>query len=112
MPRKSVEQMVKEYEENIIPPPVEFRDDCKLIAKPRTVKPIPTPRTKITKLAQALKDSATSFEVDLRHNKDPALLQKQNARKAIEYYFKASSENIKGFKFNETLKVTFKKSIK
>ena len=25
--------MIKEYEENIIPPPVEFRDDCKLKTK-------------------------------------------------------------------------------
>ena len=34
-PRKSVKQMAKEYEENIILPPPEFRNDY---------KPIPTPR--------------------------------------------------------------------
>ena len=48
-PRKSVNQMVKEYEENIILPPLEFRDDYKLR------KPVALPRTKIVKTKQALK---------------------------------------------------------
>ena len=47
-PRKSVKDMVQQYEENIIPPPPEFRD--RPIPKPRNKKPsqapIPTPRTK------------------------------------------------------------------
>ena len=38
--------MVQDYEENIIPPPLEFRDDYKPIPKPRTKKPVPLPRTK------------------------------------------------------------------
>ena len=37
-PRKSVKKMVKEYEDNIILPPLEFRDDYKPIPAPRTVK--------------------------------------------------------------------------
>ena len=45
-PRKSVKQMVHEYEDNIILPPLEFRDDYKPIPKPRTKKPVPLPRTK------------------------------------------------------------------
>ena len=49
-PRKSVKDMVQQYEENIILPPIEFRDDYKPIPAPRTKKPlqapIPTPRTK------------------------------------------------------------------
>ena len=45
-PRKSVKQMVQDYEENIILPPLEFRDDYKPIPKPRTKKPVPLPRTK------------------------------------------------------------------
>ena len=49
-PRKSVKDMVKEYEDNIILPPPKFRDDHKPIPLPRTKKPsqapIPTPRTK------------------------------------------------------------------
>jgi len=34
-PRKSVKQMVQDYEENIILPHLEFRDDYKPIPKPR-----------------------------------------------------------------------------
>ena len=40
-PRKSVKQMVQEYEDNIILPPLEFRDDYKPIPKPRTKKQVP-----------------------------------------------------------------------
>ena len=47
-PRKSVKNMVKQYEDNIILPPPEFQD--RPIPKPRTKKPlqapIPTLRTK------------------------------------------------------------------
>ena len=47
--RKSVKDMVQQYEENIISPPLEFRDDFKPIPAPRTKKPlqapIPAPRT-------------------------------------------------------------------
>ena len=35
-PQKSLKQMVQEYEDNIIPPPLEFRDDYKPIPKPMT----------------------------------------------------------------------------
>ena len=49
---KSVKDMVQQYEDNIIIPPPEFRDDYKPIPAPRTKKtlqaPIPTPRTKKT----------------------------------------------------------------
>ena len=49
-PRRSVRDMVQDYEENIIAPPLEFRDDYKPVPMPRTkkIKPIPTPRTKIS----------------------------------------------------------------
>ena len=36
VPRKSVKQMVKEYEDSIIQPPEQFRDGYKPIPKPRT----------------------------------------------------------------------------
>ena len=45
-PRKSEKQMVQEYEDNIIPPPLEFRD---------MYTSAPTPRTKIEKISKALK---------------------------------------------------------
>ena len=52
-PRKSVKQMVQDYEDSIIEPPLEFRDDYKPTPKPRTKKPVPLPRTKIEEKAQA-----------------------------------------------------------
>ena len=47
-PRKSVKQMVQDYEDNIILPPLEFRD---------VYQPVPLPRTKIEQVAKALKDT-------------------------------------------------------
>lgn len=38
-PRKSVKQMVKEYEENIIAPPLQFQDGYRPVPEPRTIKP-------------------------------------------------------------------------
>ena len=78
-PRKSVKDMVNEYEDNI-------RDDYKPIPAPRTKKPlqapIPTPRTKkpvpekrtiISQVEKALKGYTQSFDVELRDKKDPLL---------------------------------------
>ena len=53
-PRKSVKDMVKRYEENIILPPTQFRDNYKPVPTPRTIilpptqfrdnyKPVPAP---------------------------------------------------------------------
>ena len=47
--------MVQEYEDNIILPPLEFRDDYKPVPSIRTKKPVPLPRTKIEQVAVALK---------------------------------------------------------
>ena len=124
-PRKSVKDMVQQYEDNIILPPPEFRDDYKPIPAPRTKKPlqapIPTPRTKkpsekpvpekrtiITQIEKALKGYTQSFEVELRDEKDP-LVQLQKSRKAIENLFKNLLVQTKGFKFVETLQVKFVK---
>ena len=121
---KSVKDMVQQYEDNIIIPPPEFRDDYKPIPAPRTKKPlqapIPTPRTKkqtsektvpekrtfISQVEKALKGYTQSFEVELRNKKDP-LVQLQKSRRAIEYLFKNLLIQIKGFKFVETLQVKF-----
>ena len=111
VPRKSVKQMVQDYEENIILPPLEFRDDYKPVPKPRTTKPVPLPRTKIEQVAKALKGYTKSFEIDIKNNKDP-LAQLQNTRKAIEnHIISLLIYTIKGLKFVETLKVTFKKTV-
>ena len=124
-PRKSVKNMVQQYEDNIISPPPEFRDDYKPIPTPRTKKPsqapIPTPRTKkpseklvpekrtiISQFEKALKGFTKSFDVELRDNKDP-LLQLQKSRRAVEYLFNNLLVQTKGFKFVETLQVKFVK---
>ena len=91
-------------------PPSEFRDDYKPIPKPRTMKPIPQPRTKIEQVAKALKGYAKSFEIGIKNN-DP-LEQLQNTRKAVEYHIVKILTSMKGLKFVETLRVTFKKLVK
>ena len=124
-PRKSVKDMVQQYEDNIIIPPPELRDDYKPIPAPRTKKPlqapIPTPRTKkpsekpvpekrtfISQVEKALKGYTQSFDVELRDKKDP-LLQSQKSRRAVEYLFNNLLVQTKGFKFVETLQVKFVK---
>ena len=107
-PRKSVKQMVQEYEDNIILPPPKFRDDYKPTPKPRTKKPTPLPRTKIEEFDKALKGYTKSFEINIKNNKDP-LIQLQNTRLGLKYYIIKTLTSMKGLKFVETLKVTFKK---
>ena len=108
-PRRSVRDMVQDYEENIIQPPLEFRDTP--VPMPRTiksVKPTPAPRTQINQVDKALKGYTQSFEIGIKNNKDP-LLQLQNTRKAVEYHLIKTLPSMKGIKFVETLKVTFSK---
>ena len=110
-PRKSVKQMVQEYEDNIIQPPLEFRDDYKPTPKPRNKKPAPLPRTKIEEVDKALKGYTKSYEIGIKNDKDP-LIQLQNTRLAIEYHIIKVLTSMKGLKFVETLRVTFKKLAK
>ena len=110
-PRKSVKQMVQEYEDNIILPPLEFRDDYKPIPKPRNKKPVPLPRTKIDEVDKALKGYTKSYEIGIKNDKDP-LIQLQNTRLAIEYHIIKVLTSMKGLKFVETLRVTLKKLAK
>ena len=110
-PRKSVKQMVQEYEDNIIPPPLAFRDDYKPVPMPRTiktVKPTPAPRTQIKQVDKALKGYTKSYEIGIKNNKDP-LEQLQNSRLAIKHHINKLLDELKGLKFIEALKVTFSK---
>ena len=112
-PRKSVKQMVKQYEENIILPPPEFRDNYKPVPAPRTKKnaakkPVPTPRTIIKQTDKALKGFVKSYEINIRNNRDP-LVQMQNTRKGAERQVTTLLNEMKGLKYVETLKVTFEK---
>jgi len=65
-PQKSVKQMVQDYEDNIILPPPEFRDDYKPVPLPRTKKPVPSPRTKIEQVAKVMKGYTKSFEIGIK----------------------------------------------
>ena len=92
----------QEYEENIISPPIQFRDDY----KPK--KPIALPRTVIEKTKQALKNYTESYKISIKNWKDP-LIQLQNTRLAIKTHLKNLLKSMKGFKYVETLEVTFEK---
>ena len=126
-PRKSVQQMVRDYEENIIPPPLEFRDGYKPVPVPRTKRPVAAPRTKIPVAAprmikkpvpaprtiiqetnKALKGFTKSYEINIKNSKDP-LMQLQNTRKAVAIRIEKILKSMKGLKFVETLRVTFEK---
>ena len=134
VPRKSVKQMVKEYED-IIQQPEQFRDGYKPIPKPRTDRPLqmrrpPKPTRKpppppilqledkeritdvsspkITQIQKALKNSTKSFAVDIIDNKKP-LHQLTETKKVIEQYLNKELGELKGFKYIEPLKITFEK---
>ena len=84
-PRKSVKQMVEDYEDNIILPPPEFRDGYKPVPMPRTKqpvvkKPLPLPRTKIEQVSKALKGYTKSYEISIKNNKDPLVQLKTQER--------------------------------
>ena len=72
--------------------------------------PAPLPRIKIEQVDKALKGYTKSFEIGIKNNKDP-LEQLQSTRKAIEHHIESILTSMKGLKFVETLKVTFKKSV-
>ena len=131
VPRKNVKQMVKEYEALIIPPPEQFRDGYKPIPKPRTDRPLqmrgnqnarrlpnpqrspppPTkrePSSKIKELSRALKEHAKSYEVEIQDNLNP-LNHFTKTKALIESHLKDLLKTMKGYKFIETLEVTFVK---
>ena len=80
------------------------------IPAPRAKKqqPVAAPRTKIGEKQRALKGFTRSYEIGLKTDGD-ALVQLQNTRLAISRLFNTILNNTKGFKFVETLKVTFVK---
>ena len=129
VPRKSVKQMVNEYEDIIQPP-----DGYKPIPKLRTDRPLkmqnaqrppkptrkppPVPQVdkhitnvpvpKIKELNKALKGHAKSYEIELQDNLNP-LNHFTKTRPQIESHLEDLLKTMKGFKFIETLEVTFEK---
>ena len=71
--------------------------------KPRT-------NTKSSQIQKALKNSTKSFAVDIVDNKDP-LHQLTETKKVIEHYLNKELGELKGFKYIETLKITFEKQL-
>ena len=94
IPRKSVN------EDLILPPP----DEHKLIPKPRTDRPLQIP--KIKELNRALKGHAKSYEIELQDNLNP-LNHFTKTRPLSELHLEDLLKTMKGFKFIETLEVTF-----
>ena len=90
---------VPKFEENMIPPTAEFRDQS-------------LDETGITKLEMAaLKGDVRSYTVNIKYQNDP-LLQLHNTEKGIETHLKKLLDEMKGFKLVETLKVIFKTPLK
>ena len=102
-PRRNVQQLIRYFENNPIPP---YRSIPAPITKKQ--KPIAAPRTKISEKRRALKGFTKSYEIDLKTDRD-ALVLLQNTRLTISKLFNTILNNRKGLKFVETLKVTFVK---
>ena len=96
VPRKSVN------EDLILPPP----DGYKPIPNPRTDRPLQIP--KIKELNRALKGHAKSYEIELQDNLNP-LNHFTKTRPHTESHLEDLLKTMKGFKFIETLDVTFEK---
>ena len=128
-PRNKVNQLVQFFEnkptppprtgkwENVKPKPVPRKSVNEDIILPPP-KPIPqvedhiinVPVPKIKELNKALKNSTKSFTVDIVDNNDP-LLQLTKTRNVIEQYLNKELGELKGFKYIETLKITFEKQL-
>ena len=107
-----VKQAVQEYVKQTVPTPEPRKSVKKPVPAPRTKKlmdkPVPASRTKIEQTDKALKGYTKSYTISIKNNKDP-LAQLQNTRKAIEHRAITLLNEMKGFKYVETLKVTFSK---
>ena len=89
-------------EDLILPPP----DGYKPIPKPRTDRPLQIP--KIKELNRALKGHAKYYEIELQDNLNP-LNHFTKTRPQTESHLEDLLKTMKGFKFIETLEVTFEK---
>ena len=89
-----------------IPPKSVNEDGYKPIPKPRTDRPLQIP--KIKELNRALKGHAKSYEIELQDNLNP-LNHFTKTRPQTESHLEDLLKTMKGFKFIETLEVTFEK---
>ena len=92
-----------------IPKDQEILKPKRVFSSKRKIRDGETPRsTGWIERATALKGYTVSFEVGIVNDSDP-LVQLQTTRQSIENNLKNVLEDMKGFKFNETLKITFEK---
>ena len=89
-------------EDLILPPP----DGYKPIPKRRTDRPLQIP--KIKELNRALKGRAKSYDIELQDNLNP-LNCFTKTKALVESHLENLLKDMKGFKFIETLEVTFEK---
>ena len=96
--------------ESVKPKPIPRKsvneDGYKPIPKPRTDRPLQIP--KIKELNRALKGHAKSYEIELQDNLNP-LNHFTETRPQTESHLEDLLKTMKGFKFIETLEVTFVK---
>ena len=108
VPRNSVKQMVKEYEDIIQPPPKPTRKPppppIPQVEEHITNVPVP----KIKELNKALKGHAKLYGIELQDNLN-LLNHFTKTRPQTESHLEDLLKTMKGFKFIETLEVTFEK---
>ena len=92
----------KTVNEDLILPP----DGHKPIPKPRTDRPLQLP--KIKELNRALKGHAESYGIELQDNSNP-LNHLTKTKTLVKSHLENLLKDMKGFKFIETLEVTFRK---
>ena len=110
VPRKSVNEDIT------LPPPKGFRDRPPKPTRKPPPPPIPqvedhiisVPVPKIKELNKALKGHAKSYGIELQDNLNP-LNHFTKTRALIESHLENLLKDMKGFKFIETLEVTFEK---
>ena len=93
----------KSVNEDLILPP---SDGYKPIPKPRTDRPLQIP--KIKELNHALKGHAKWYDIELQDNLNP-LNHVTKTKALVESHLENLLKDMKGFKFIETLEVTFEK---
>ena len=107
--RESITQTIKSYRQ-------EFKkstnkDIIQLRLSEKSEEAKQKRKIKINEKAKALKGYTKSFEIGIKNNKDP-LKQLQSTRNGIKFHIESILKSMKGLKFVENLKVTFKKNSK
>ena len=107
--RESITQTIKSYRQEFKKSTNKDIIQLRLYEKSEEAKQ--KRKIKINEKAKALKGYTKSFEIGIKNNKDP-LKQLQSTRKGIKFHIESILKSMKGLKFVENLKVTFKKNSK